>query len=449
MTERTKFANRQWRAQRRSTLSRRQLLQLGVGAGVLGLPLLSPERVGAAASTPQRLLLVFTPNGTVPRAYWPTAGTSETDFELNTIMQPLEPFKSRLLVLRGLRLAIAEAGPGGPHQKGVGGLFTNAELQTGSFVDGDGSKAGWANGPSVDQEIARYVGRQSYLESLELGVRASQNEVRSRISYASAGAPMPPVNSPLLTYQRLFSRFLVSDEQADARRRSVLDAVKRQYDVLMPALSHVDQTKLEAHMESVRGVERRMGIGLDASCQRPDAPPEMAEDSELTMPDVAATQLQLLASAFACDLTRVASLQFSTAINAIRYPWLGSNGSGHVLSHSTDEGSQGEIVLREQWVAAQLAAFMRLLDGIPEGDGSVLDHTLIVWSNELGWGVTHTHEEIPFALMGGAPGIRLGRYLQYHRVGHGALLASILQTMGVPHERFGHPDFRKEPLALG
>lgn len=449
MTERTRFANRLWREQRRSTLTRRQLLQLGAGAGVLGLPLLSPERAGAAGSAPQRLLLVFTPNGTVPRAYWPTAGTSETDFGLNSIMQPLEPFKSRLLVLRGLRLAITEAGPGGPHQKGVGGLFTNAELQTGSFIDGDGSKAGWANGPSVDQEIARYVGQQSYLESLELGVRASQNEVRSRISYAAAGAPMPPVNSPLLTYQRLFSRFLVSNADADARRHSVLDAVKRQYDVLLPSLSHVDRTKLEAHMELVRGAERRMGIGLNASCQRPDAPPKMAEDSEVTMPDVAGLQLQLLASAFACDLTRVASVQFSTAINAIRYPWLGSNGSGHVLSHSTDDGSQGEIVLRERWVAAQLATFMELLDAIPEGDGSVLDHTLIVWGNELSWGVTHSHEEIPFALMGGARGVRFGRYLEYYRVGHGALLASILQTMGVPHERFGHPDFRKDPLELG
>jgi hypothetical protein len=426
VTERTRFANRLWREQRRSTLTRRQLLQLGAGAGVLGLPLLSPERAGAAGSAPQRLLLVFTPNGTVPRAYWPTAGTSETDFGLNSIMQPLEPFKSRLLVLRGLRLAITEAGPGGPHQKGVGGLFTNAELQTGSFIDGDGSKAGWANGPSVDQEIARYVGQQSYLESLELGVRASQNEVRSRISYAAAGAPMPPVNSPLLTYQRLFSRFLVSNADADARRHSVLDAVKRQYDVLLPSLSHVDRTKLEAHMELVRGAERRMGIGLNASCQRPDAPPKMAEDSEVTMPDVAGLQLQLLASAFACDLTRVASVQFSTAINAIRYPWLGSNGSGHVLSHSTDDGSQGEIVLRERWVAAQLATFMELLDAIPEGDGSVLDHTLIVWGNELSWGVTHSHEEIPFALMGGARGVRFGRYLEYYRVGHGALLASIL-----------------------
>jgi hypothetical protein len=434
-----------------ASLTRRQLLQLGVGsAGALGLPLLVPERVSAADGAPQRLLLVFTPNGTVPDAYWPAAGLSETDFTLNTIMQPLTPFRERLLILKGLRLAVAQTGPGGPHQKGVGGLFTNAELQDGEFVDGDGSTSGWANGPSVDQEVARYIGQQSYLESIELGVRATQNEVRSRISYAAAGAPMPPINSPLVTYQRLFSSFLTADVAAGTRRQSVLDAVKLQYELVSPTLTLRDKQKLELHMDLIRGVERRIGIAPDAAaCKRAEPPPDWAPDDEQTMPDIAASQLQLLATAFACDLTRVASLQFSTAINDIRYPWLGSNGSGHTLSHSSGEESQQEIVLREQWVASQLAAFMTQLASIPEGNGSVLDHTLIVWGNELGWGVTHTHENLPFVLAGGASAMRWGRYLEFDRAPHGGLLAALLQAMGVPFSEFGHPEFRTEPLALG
>lgn len=430
-------------------LTRRQLLQLGVGsAGVLGLPLLSPERSNAAQDVPQRLLLVFTPNGTVPDSYWPAAGASDSDFVLNTIMEPLAPFRERLLVAKGLRLAVAEVGPGGPHQKGVGGLFTNADLQDGDFVDGDGSKSGWANGPSVDQEVARHVGQQSYLQSLELGVRVIENEVRARISYAAPGAPMPPVNSPLVAYQRLFSQFLTTDAESRPRRQSVLDSVKRQYDVLSPQLSRRDQVKLEQHMDLVRGLERRMGIAVDATCSRPEAPPDWAEDDEATMPDIAPAQMSLLATAFACDLTRVASLQISSAVNSIRYPWLGSNGSGHTLSHSSDDSSQAEIVLREQWAAAQIAALMSELAAIPEGEGTVLDHTLIVWGNELGWGTTHTHEDIPFLLAGGAPGIRMGRYLEYDRVSHGALLLSILQSMGVPATNFGHPEFWTDPLDL-
>lgn len=431
-------------------LTRRQLLQLGVGSvGVLGLPLLSPERSNAAADTPQRLLLVFTPNGTVPNSYWPAAGLSETDFALNAIMTPFEPHRERLLVLKGLRNAVSETGPGGPHQKGVGGLFTNANLQEGSFVDGDGSKSGWANGPSVDQEVARYVGQASYLPSLELGVRVIENEVRARISYAGPGAPMPPVNSPLVAYQRLFSQFLSTDAESASRRQSVLDAVKRQYDVLSPQLSRRDQTKLEQHMDLVRGLERRMGIAVDTSCSRPEAPPDWAEDDEETMPDIAGAQFSLLATAFACDLTRVASVQISSAVNTIRYPWLGSNGSGHTLSHSTSLEAQSEIVVREQWVAEHIADLMDTLAAIPEGDGTVLDHTLIVWGNELGWGATHTHDNLPFVLAGGAPGVRMGRYLQYDLVPHGALLRTLLQAMGVPNTGFGHPDFWTDPLNLG
>src|SRR5690606_38462078 len=234
-----------------------------------------------------------------------------------------------------LDLAISKVGPGGPHQKGVGGLFTNAELQTGDFMDGDGSRAGWANGPSVDQEVARHLGATSYLPSIELGVRATESEVRGRISYAGAGRPMPPMNSPLVAYQRLFSGFLSGDAVSDARRKSVLAAVKSQYDLLQPKLSLRDRHKLEQHMELVHGIDRRMCIDVQGSCQRPAAPPDLADNDEQTMADIAALQVQLLGAAFACDLTRVASLQFSTAVNAIRYPWLDSFGSGHTLSHAS------------------------------------------------------------------------------------------------------------------
>ncbi len=429
-------------------LSRRQLLQSGAAcAGVLGLPLLAPERSYADGEIPQRLLLVFTANGTVPSAFWPFMGETESDFTLNTITEPLEPFKQRLLFLKGLELAISKVGPGGPHQKGVGGLFTNAELQTGDFMDGDGSRAGWANGPSVDQEVARHLGATSYLPSVELGVRATESEVRGRISYAGAGRPMPPMNSPLVAYQRLFSGFLSGDAVSDARRQSVLAAVKSQYDLLQPKLSLRDRHKLEQHMELVHGIERRMGIDVQGSCQRPAAPPDLADNDEQTMADIAALQVQLLGAAFACDLTRVASLQFSTAVNAIRYPWLDSFGSGHTLSHASDADSMAELVTRRRWMAQQLADLMTLLDGIPEGDGTALDHTLIVWGNELSQGNTHSHADIPFLLAGGAPGLRMGRVVEYDAVPHGSLLVSIMHAMGIDAMTFGNPDFSPGPLA--
>lgn len=430
-------------------LSRRQLLQLGAAAaGVLGLPLLRPEQAAAASGRAQRLLIVFTPNGTVPEMFWPAAGLDETDFTLGSIAEPLTSLRERLLFVKGLELSVAEAGPGGPHQKGVGGLLTNATLQTGSFVDGDGSKSGWADGISVDQEIARYVGRDSYLPSLELGVRASENEVRSRISYAGPGAPMPPINAPLVAYQRLFSNFTAGDEASDVRRQSVLAAVKQQYDMLKPTLSGRDQVKLEQHLDLVRGIERRLGIDVVGSCLTPASPGDIAADDETTMPAVTTAHIDLITAAFACDLTRVVTLQFSSAINDIRYPWLNSLGSGHTLSHSSADIAQAEVAAREQWTASQIAALMQRLDSIPEGEGTVLDNTLIVWTNELGWGVTHTHTDIPFLLAGGAPGIRFGRYLQLPTTGHGSILTALMNAMGIEATGFGHPDFSRSPLDL-
>lgn len=428
-------------------MSRRQLLQVGAaGAGVLGLPFVAPEQSYAQSGTPQRLLLVFTANGTIPRAFWPTVGATETEFTLNTITEPLEPFKDRLLFLKGLDLGVAKVGPGGPHQKGVGGLFTNSELQTGDFTDGDGSRAGWANGPSVDQEVARFIGGDSYLPSVELGVRAIESEVRGRISYAGPGRPMPPMNSPLVTYQRLFSGFISGDAASDTRRQSVLDVVKGQYDLLTPQLSLRDKLKLEQHMELVRGIERRMDIAVQGLCERPPEPPELAENDEQTMAEVAALQVQLLGAAFSCDLTRVASLQFSTAVNAIRYPWLDSLGSGHTLSHASDADSQAELITRRRWMAEQLADLMTLLDALPEGDGTALDHTLIVWGNELSEGNTHSHANLPFMLAGGAKNLRMGRVLDLGGTPHGGLLVSILNAMGIEADSFGHPDFAAGPL---
>ncbi len=328
--------------------------------------------------------------------------------------------------------------------------FTNAPLQEGSFVDGDGSRAGWANGISVDQELAKHIGSDTYLPSLELGVRAMDNEVRSRISYGGAGNPMPPVNEPLAAFQRLFGRVAELDEGQRQERQSVLDTVKRQYDLVRPKLASVDRQKLEQHMELVRGIEQRMGMGAGGACLAPERPPSLEADSEETMEHIAPLQLQLLATALACDLTRVASVQFSTAINEIRYPWLGSTGSGHTLSHAgpSDLDAREQMIVRRRWIAQQLADFMTLLDSIPEGNGSVLDNTLIVWGNELGRGNTHTHSDIPFLLAGGAGGaLRMGRFLDFGGRPHGQLLVSLLQALGIDAETFGHPDYAPGPLS--
>jgi Protein of unknown function (DUF1552) len=431
--------------------ARRKLLAAGLGSlGLLSLPALRSQGALAQSVVPQRLLLVYSPNGTIQEQFWPKAGATDAEFTLNQICAPLEAFKQRLSFLKGLNIEVALFGPGGPHQKGIGGLFTNAELQPGNFVDGDGQVSGWADGMSIDQAIAATMKQTTPLSSLELGVRAIDNDVRGRISYAGPGNPMTPMNSPLAAFERVFSTFGAVSPEKEARRTRVIDSVAAQYASFTAQISRVDQIKLEQHLQLVRDVEQRMLLSRDQACATPEPPPNLAEDDEKTMPDIADLHVDLLNVVFACDLTRVASLQISTAINGIGAPWLDSPDSGHGLSHAgpTDTKATEQLIRRNRWVAEKIARLMTSLDAIPEGDGTVLDHTLIVWANELSEGSTHSHDNIPFLVAGGSHGLRLGRYLDFGGVSHGGLLTTLGRSMGLEVERFGSPNVASAPLSI-
>jgi hypothetical protein len=167
------------------------------------------------------------------------------------------------------------------------------------------------------------------------------------------------------------------------------------------------------------------------------------EDAD-AMPDITRLQLDLLALALACDLTRVASVQFSTAINAIGFPWLNSTAEGHNLSHRgpSDTAAKDQLTQRARWYAEQIAYLAQQLAAITEGDRTVLDNTVMVWGNELSLGNSHSHSEVPFMLLGSAGGsLRTGRYLQFGAQPHNRLLVSVLQAMGVEATTFGHADF--------
>ena len=434
--------------------SRRHFLRAAGGAAV-ALPLLSSLRAGAAGENfPKRLVLMYTPNGVVPDAWWPLNVVNESSWELNTIHAPLAPFKDRLLFLNGVNLTVTNEGPGGLHQKGIGGLFTGQQLQSGDlFVDGCGQRAGWANGISVDQEVAKTLAVGTPISSLELGVRATENDVQGRISYAGPGAPLPPTNDPSEVFQRLFSGFGQNTDQLAelrARRQSVLDTVQAQFKAVSGRVSSSDKQKLDAHLTLVRDLETRMTVSGNgsASCVAPSVPAALDPNSEDDMPAIAGLHLDMLATAFACDLTRVASFQISSSLNHIRYPWLDSMGEGHALSHMgpSDTGAFKELVSRQTWHSQMLANFLTRLSQIPEGSGTVLDNTLVLWGNEVSQGNTHSHDSIPFLMAGGGWYFRTGRSLQYSAASHNDLLVSVLNAMSVPASTFGQADLCTGPL---
>jgi Protein of unknown function (DUF1552) len=444
----------------RRRFDRRLFLRAASGMAV-AIPLLPSLRAkGQSADPIRRFVTFYTPNGVIHSAWWPTASSSPTDFTLNDIHAPLAAHQSRLTLLKNVDLQTAGGGPGGPHQRGIGTLFTGQYLQDGNFVDGCGSTAGWADGISVDQTIAAQIGQNTPYPSLELGVRATVNDVQGRIAYSGAGAPLPPMVQPLDVYNRIFKDLVVPDQTGSmpadpmiAERRSVLDAVSDQITQLETRVSSDDKQKLDAHLSLVRDVERRL-TETTLSCNQPAVPATLDPTSETDMPTIAELEIDLLSIAFACDLARVASFEISTGLNVIRYPWLNSLGEGHPLSHMdpTDPDAHSELVARAQWHAGLVARLYDNLASVSEGDSTIADNTLLMWSTEVSEGNVHSHTNMPIVLMGGGWHFQTGRYIDCvdasgTNPSHSDLLVTLMNAMGVQATTFGRPEFCTGPLA--
>ncbi len=425
-------------------ISRRTLL--GAATGSLALPFLpSLVRGQDEAVFPLRLVLFYHPNGSVPDYFWPTPGANESDFELSNILTPFAPYQDRLLIAKGIHCSVGQdpMNNGGPHQRGMGALFTGQLLLEGEFKDGCGSSAGWANGPSIDQVVAKKLGQNTAFSSLELGVRANMQDVQGRISYIESGSPLPNINDPLALYDRLFYRSAPLDPaDPSSRSMAILDTVKDQTRSLMQRVGQEDRQTMERHLSLVEDLERRLATSAGL-CPGADAPESMVADSEDTMPAVSRAQLDLLAHALSCDLTRVASVQYSTGFNQIRYPWLDEEGEGHTLSHSGNSNTAAweAFAGRVRWHAEEIAYFMNRLAEIPEGEGSVLDNTVILWGTEVAQGNSHSLQDIPYVLLGNAQGaINSGRYLNYGGESSCDYLRALLAALGADSPEFGHPE---------
>lgn len=444
-------------------ITRRGVLR-GLGGLAVGLPLLQilPGRAQASAPYPKRFIVFFNPNGTL-KERWSPQGT-ETDFLLPEILAPLERHKRDVVITDGIDMPVSEEGPGGPHNRGMASLLTGQIILPGPFADGDGRMAGWAGGISIDQFIAQHIGNQTRFSTLELGVRALENEPRARISYLGADQPVPPENNPGNVWSRLFGGMNQDPEvlrKLITQRRSVLDVVRGDFDRLNRKLAPEDRHKLAQHFDAVRDLERRLGLSLPqgggggtpaGACAAPLQPgptdPAAEDQYELN----AGLQMDLLVMALACDLTRVVSLEFSSALNALRFTFMGMRDQdGHSLSHAGDGSTdlQDEWARMLTWYSEQFSSLLDKLKAIPEGEGTLLDNTLILWVNELSRGNTHAHQDMPFVLAGGAGGgLRTGRHLVYNAEPHNNLLLACAHMMGIEAASFGHPDYCTRPLPL-
>lgn len=440
-------------------LSRRRFLR-GAGGVLIALPFLDAMRPppARAASAPKRFIVFFTGLGTVKPRWVPTG--TETNFTLSDILSPLNPFKDRLLVLEGIDMKSAYSGPGDPHQAGIGQALTGTELEEGTlfpYACNPSKMVGWGGGISVDQYLAKLIGQNTKLGSLELGVQVQYSNVSSRLSYLGAGQPVPPDDDPWSVYQRLFTDLQTDPEvlkKRQANRHKVIDAIKPDYDGLVKKLGSDDKQKVDAHLAAIEDIENRLdaqGV-LGGNCQLPGMPSPAGIYENDNFPLIGKLQLDLLATALACDLTRVATVQWSSVVQGGKvFKWLGQSKTHHDLSHSTllDPQNEQDLVDIGNWYAQQLAYFMAKLDAIPEGDGSVLDNTLILWCSDIAEGQSHERKDMPYVLAGGAGGaVKMGRYLKFNGDPHNNLLVSVCNAMDVPVKTFGNPEFCSGPLSI-
>jgi hypothetical protein len=441
-------------------LSRRHVLR-GLGGMAIGLPLLDAMRGRSAHANdlelPKRLVIMYTPNGTISNNFWPTG--TEDNFQLSPILQPLAAHQNDLLIVGGLDMLSTLSGPGDAHQKGTGQCLTATELLDGDFAGDGGASAGWAGGISLDQEVANHVGHDTPFASLELGVAVQGASVKSRISYRAAGQPLPPENSPYAAYQRLFGDSL-GDPQAierrTARRHAVLDAVADQHTALRDRLGVEDREKLHNHLLGIETIRTRLDksvIDFAGACQPLDLGEPLDFDRVANMPVVGQLQMDLLATALACDLTRVATLMWtnSTANHVLSFVDPSIVEGHHSLAHKGDE----DLAKIEQntkintWYAQQLSTLIDRLKAMPEGDGTVFDNTVILWVNEQTKGNNHDRRDMPYLLAGSAGGhFQTNRFVWFDGdVGHNRLMVSVLQAMGIDTDEFGNPEYGTGPLS--
>jgi hypothetical protein len=444
-----------------SRISRRTLLK-GLGAAAISLPFLDVmQRRSSAADPvfPKRFLIWFQPDGSIHENWVPTGTTNS--FTLSRILAPLAPYQSNLVVLDGVYNHVGDYGevPGDDHQKGMGTMLTGRPLLYGNQQGGCETcpAAGLASGASVDQVIANKIGTTTKIKSLELGVHANSDGAWAYSNYTGSNAPLPLENDPRKVFTRVFAD-LGTDAAVLARlraeRKSVLDSVMQSYQSLSQKLGSEDKKKMELHFSTIRDLEGRLtspGGTVGDSCSKPADPGAVNFTANDNFPNIAKLQMDLMAMAFACDITRVGTIQFENSVGNVRFTWLpGITRGHHDMSHDGDDvaGTIEDLTRINIWYSQQLAYFLGKLKSVPEGAGTMLDNTLVFCVNELARGNAHSHNKMPYLLAGGVGGaLQMGRFLKYSGDSHNNLLVSLMNKFGVTGNTFGDPKFCTGPLA--
>ncbi len=439
----------------KTALPRRTFLR---GLGVtLALPLLDAmvpamSAMSRTAANPvRRLGFIYMPNGVAMNFtginYWTPAGEGK-HFELSPILSPLSPFRDRLLVISGLAQQQADAfddGANGDHTRGTSTWLTGVYPKRTEGAD-------VRNGISADQIAAAVIGKETALPSIEMGIDLNflsgqcENSYScvylNTLAWSSPTTPLPTENNPRIVFERLFGDGGTPEQRlAQARQnRSILDSVLEDLASLQRSLGPVDRTKVSDYVDAVREVERRIqrveSQGGEAdlpTLERPTGIPDRFDEHVKLM-----YELQWLA--FRADITRVSTFMLGRELNFRTYPEIGITEGHHGLSHHQDNPTQLEKYARLNTYQTQLFAwFLEKLRETPEGDGTLLDHSLFLYGAGLSNPNLHAHYDLPITVVGGGAGtLEGGRHLVFRQeMPMTNLLLSLLDKVGVHPETLG------------
>ena len=408
-------------------LSRRTVLR-GAGA-VIALPLLDamvPAMAANAKPTPQRLAFVGFPHGAVMR-HWSPEQTGK-DFEMTKILEPLAPYRQHLTIVSGLRNKPAENPE--PHQ------YVERTWLTCVPVEKAGT-GGKDYGVSADQLAARHIGQETRLPSLEM----TTTQYGAQMSWRTPTQSLPQEISPRAVFYRLFGQGDTDAERTAIVKEtgSILDRVTGQARGLQQKLGGDDRVAVDAYLDSVREIERRLQLSAEkdtSGLEIPEAPIGVPNDIDTHFK----MMFDLMALAFQADVTRVITFSMDREASMRTYNNLSINEAFHPLSHhSNDPAKQDRLAVIQNYHTKVFARFIERMAKTQDGDGTLLDHSMIMFGSNMSDSNRHNHDPLPIAILGHAHGsIKGGQHLRYPQDSRFAdLLLTTLQRTQIPVETIG------------
>jgi hypothetical protein len=444
-----------------NSVPRRTFLKgFGLTVGLPMLELMKPAVYSMAAPVgtgqPVRMGFIFFPNGAIMQSWTPEK--TGADFELSETLSPLADFKSDLNVVTGLAQDNGRAKGDGPgdHARCASTFLTGAHPFKTSGAD-------IRVGISVDQVAAQHVGKLTRLPSLELGIDRGRNAgncdsgyscaYSSNVSWQTETAPMAKEINPRLAFERLFGsgrEAEVSRQERDFFRKSILDLVSDDAERLRSKLGQTDRRKLDEYFQSVRGLEVRIARAEKSAGLQPpelDLPEGVPGDLETHI----RLMMDIMVIAFQSDATRISTFMLGNAGDNRPYRMVGVNEGHHSLSHhGNQQGKMDQIRKIDKFLSTQFAYFLKKMKETPDGEGTLLDNSMILYGSGLGDANRHDHHQLPIVMAGRGGGtIRTGRHIKTEsEVPLNNLFLSMLDRMDAGMEKVGDSSGRFTQIDL-